>query len=282
MSFRRVAVLAACLLPADLSAEPAFEGRAALGVTVDAAGTVPYFAPDLTVRLEFGEVLGAEIGAYGAFSESGVPHETYASLTFALGQGRLGVGVTRPAYDLFAPSALGDAFPLAAVARTQSLRSRATLGALRLSEVPVGATLSGEDAALSVNAATANGGPIVVGLGGESALGGLGVCGAVEVTDDAGGEAGARARADYKASGWDLGALAALPAVDFDDGMLEVSAGRAIGRKTRLTAIAAAGRRDSFLGLAAERRIGARGRLRAGVGVDDGDPTADFGLDLRF
>ena len=144
-------ILAACI--ANAQSWPDWitaEGRLALGYSDRTPGADAFLVGDATLRLApaFAGRFGLEIGSYGRADALDTPHETYGSLTFDLGNGRLAVGVPRPAYDSFAVSALHYHFPSLAIDRTAATRSEATQGAMFANYLPYGARFQNESSGL--------------------------------------------------------------------------------------------------------------------------------------
>ncbi|KMW56859.1 hypothetical protein AIOL_001816 [Candidatus Rhodobacter oscarellae] len=162
------------------------EGTFALGVTDRVPGADAFLVGDGTVRLSFGR-FGAELGVYGRADALDTPHETYGTLTLDIGaNGRLSVGVPRPAYDAFAVSALETHFPSLGIDRTRATRSAATFGAMFADWLPVGArfTNSTGDLSYAVSAHSAeNPGATVVGFGLGTRAGDWTLSGAIESVD---------------------------------------------------------------------------------------------------
>ena len=170
------------------------EGHFALGVSDRVPGADAFLVGTGTARLSFGR-FGAELGVYGRADALDTPHETYGTLTYDIGaNGRLAVGVPRPAYDGFAQSALELSFPSLGIDRTQSTRSAATHGAMFAGWLPYGASFENETGDLrysfSVHSSAAPG-TTVVGVGIGTTVGPWALSGAIE---SAGGDVSAKAQ----------------------------------------------------------------------------------------
>jgi hypothetical protein len=116
------------------------EGRLGAGFTDQVPDADYFLFGDATARLSLnGTPLGFELGIYGVANAADTPHETYGTFTWSFSQGgRLLLGVTRPAYDSFAVSAVDDLFPSLGVSNTGATRSLATYGAMFAGFLPYG------------------------------------------------------------------------------------------------------------------------------------------------
>lgn len=116
------------------------DGRLATGFTNQVQGADLFFFGDATARLSLNNSsFGFELGVFGLANVVDTPHETYGTFTFDLAQGgRVLLGVTRPAYDSFAVSAVDSMQPSLGVLRTAATRSEATYGAMFAGYLPYG------------------------------------------------------------------------------------------------------------------------------------------------
>ena len=116
------------------------DGRLAAGVTDQVKGADLFFFGDATARLSHeNSPIGFELGIFGLANIVDTPHETYGTFTLDFAQGgKLLLGVTRPAYDSFAVSAMEKSLPALGVSHTASTRSLATYGAMFAGYLPYG------------------------------------------------------------------------------------------------------------------------------------------------
>ncbi len=144
MKYLTTAGIAALLLSTAASAQsPAFtaDGTFRLGVADGGAADDIYLFTDSTFTLRYKDTspIGVEFGAFGIWTDSIHPHETYATVNLYFDQGRsLAAGVPRPAYDLFAISTLDHAHPTLALESIPTTRSHATSTAFDGAGVPLG------------------------------------------------------------------------------------------------------------------------------------------------
>lgn len=117
------------------------DGRLAFGYSDRIPGADVFLVGDASLRFApaFLGRFGFELGIYGRADALDTPHETYGAVTYDIGaNGRISVGVPRPAYDGFAVSALEKSFPSLGIDRTGSTRSAATQGAMFANWLPYG------------------------------------------------------------------------------------------------------------------------------------------------
>ncbi|KAJ56751.1 hypothetical protein ACMU_07380 [Actibacterium mucosum KCTC 23349] len=137
------------LFTAALPVSAEVTGEVRLGVTQAGDISGAAFFADGTWAYEFG-AFGVSLGSYGVWTGKDHPHETYAALTYDLGPGKLALGVPRPAYDLFAVSAIDHVLPALGLANVAQTRSHATAVATAGGGVPLGASFASDQFAASV------------------------------------------------------------------------------------------------------------------------------------
>lgn len=164
-------------------------GELRLGGTEAGILSGPALHVDLTWSAQWGRI-GATLGSYGVWTETEHPHETYAALTYQLGDGQLSVGVPRPAYDLFAVSALDRALPALGITNVAQTRSHATSQAAAGNGIPLGLSYVGTAqnlqyavTALQIDDLNSS----VVSVGGSWRPGPTWIDAAVELVDQPGG-----------------------------------------------------------------------------------------------
>ena len=270
-------VLAFALLPAAASAG-GLGGRLSFG----GGGDLDDPGPDISGNLDLSvgtPHYGVTLGVQGIFTPGDSAHETYATVDLLTARGTISAGVPRPAYDLFAPSALDPLFPRQSLDIVPTTRSHVTTGAMFLSETPLGVSWRGEAEALSLGVSD---GATVVGAGMTRTVGGWTVAGAVEGV--AGGEAdGANAKFGIGHALGDAaaGATLFLPGTRATSPLLEGAlAADRLG--LHLTGVAQVGGGGPRLALAAERAVARYGTLRAVLAHGANGAAADLALDLRF
>lgn len=284
-----------CGLPADAQGWPAWveaEGRLALGASDRVPGADLFLFGDATLRFapEAVSPLGFELGVYGRADALDTPHETYGAFTFDIGpNGRLAAGVPRPAYDLFAVSALEGPFPSLGVDRAAATRSAATAGAMFANWLPYGVAFENEAGglryAISVHDA-ANVDTTVAGFGLETELGGLTLSGAVEIAwgtgTDVSGKVQATGRIGEVTAGVGYYAPGAAGASDLVEGFASYAA------TDRLTLSAVVqvptdGASDPTAGVAAAYGVNDALAVSVGVASDAGaDASFNAFVDFRF
>ncbi|MEQ5870314.1 hypothetical protein J4E08_10425 [Sagittula sp. NFXS13] len=124
-----------------------FEGTVEAGVTNLAE--LPLFgAMDATASVPFptSHPLSFEVGTYLYALDGKNPHETYAAFVW---DGRIRLGVVRPAFDSVIPSVFGHTAPYLSYDRLEYTRSHNTVEAMRRTAVPWGVSVDGEMDALT-------------------------------------------------------------------------------------------------------------------------------------
>ncbi|GGE42994.1 hypothetical protein [Actibacterium pelagium] len=121
----------------SVSSSNGLEGTIGIGTVGGNGTTEATLYTDAIYTLDFGG-FGAQVGSYGVWTKDDHPHETYAALFADVLDGRVSLGVPRPAYDLFAVSVADSALPFVGINQLGQTRSYATLASAELEEVPLG------------------------------------------------------------------------------------------------------------------------------------------------
>jgi len=205
-------------------------GRIAFGVTDRLPGADVFLAGDVQLRFApqiFGR-FGAELGMFGRADALDTPHETYGAITYDFGEnGRVSVGVPRPAFDGFAVSALEKSFPALGVDRAATTRSAVTHGAMFANWLPFGVTFANQTDTLRYAVSLHDVGRVdttVASLGAATDIGDWQISGALEVTFGTSTEVSGKIQAKGQVGAVNVGAGYYVPGIFGSSDMVEVFA----------------------------------------------------------
>lgn len=267
---------------------PALEASGAftLGYGDHAAGTRAYLKGDATLGLSLGPAR-FELGVFGFATRDDTPHETYGTVSFALGErGRLWAGVPRPAYDLVLGSSLEDSFPLLGLDRVPTSRSHATTSTMFGYALPVGVLY--RNGALAVSAHVAgNEDTRMASASLTHPVGATTLAAAIEIVDGPfGTKVNAKGGFETVWQDWSVAAAVFLPGSTPSPQTVELALRWRSNEDLGLDAVIHApleGGLDPVAGFSARYNLGDAARLRAGVATDgSGGMAFNAGLKWSF